>query len=277
MTDILTSFTREGLVFDVIDQGPRDGEVVVLLHGWPQLNTCWDEVASHLNASGFRTVAPNQRGFAMGARPKGRYAYRMSQLVADIAALIDELDQPVHLVGHDWGAAIAWATAMEHPDKIRTLTAVSVPHPAAFLKSMPRGQIKDSWYMAVFNVPGLPERILGDPKRAKLALQVKAKMPTEAFQAYLRDFAGEPARMRTCFGYYRALPFSNPRSLRKVAVPTTYIWSDDDVALSRVGAEMCGDYVTADYRFEVVEGASHWLPDEQPKEVARLIEERIRA
>lgn len=276
MTDTLTTFSRGGLVFDVIDQGPRDGEVVVLLHGWPQLNTCWNEVMDHLNASGYRTIAPNQRGFAMGARPKGRYAYRMSQLVADIDALIGEIGRPVHLVGHDWGAAIAWATAMEHPEKVSTLTAISVPHPAAFIKAMPRGQIKDSWYMAAFNVPGLPERILGDPERARFALQVKAKMPAAAFEAYLRDFAAVPERMRTCFGYYRALPFSNLKSLRQVTVPTTYIWSDDDVALSRVGAEMCGDYVTGDYRFEIVSGASHWLPDEQPKDVARLIEERIR-
>lgn len=276
MSQTMTSFSRDGLAFDVIDQGPRDGEVVVLLHGWPQLNTCWNEVMTHLNRAGYRTIAPNQRGFALGARPKGRYAYRMSELVADIAALIDEIGEPIHLVGHDWGAAIAWATAMEHPDKVRTLTAVSVPHPAAFIKAMPRGQIKDSWYMAAFNVPRLPERVLSDPKRAKLALKVKAKMPADAFDAYLRDFAAVPERMRTCFGYYRALPFSNPRSLRKVSVPTTYIWSDDDVALSRVGAEMCGDYVTGDYRFEVIHGASHWLPDEEPKETARLIEERIR-
>lgn len=277
MSQVMTSFVRDGLTFDVIDQGPRDGEVVVLLHGWPQLNTCWSEVAANLNAAGYRTIAPNQRGFADGARPKSRYAYRMSQLVADIKALIDEIGKPVHLVGHDWGAAIAWATAMEHPESVQTLTAISVPHPAAFIKSMPRGQIKDSWYMVAFNVPALPERILSDPKRARLALQVKAKMPEESFEAYLRDFAGRPDRMRTCFGYYRALPFSNPRSLRKVAVPTTYIWSDADVALSRVGAELCADYVTADYRFEIVEGASHWLPDEEPKRVAELIVERIQS
>ena len=277
MSQSMTSFTRDDLVFDVIDQGPREGEVVVLLHGWPQLNTCWNAVMTQLNASGYRTIAPNQRGFALTARPKGRYAYRMSQLVADVEALIAQIGKPVHLVGHDWGAAIAWATAMEHPDKISSLTAISVPHPAAFIKSMPRGQIKDSWYMAAFNVPALPERILSNPKRAELALRVKAKMPAEAFEAYLRDFAAVPERMRTCFGYYRALPFSNLRSLRKVSVPTTYIWSDADVALSRVGAEMCGDYVTGDYRFEIIEGASHWLPDEEPKEVARLIEERIRA
>ncbi|MGN6162722.1 MAG: alpha/beta fold hydrolase [Marmoricola sp.] len=276
MTDTLTSFTRDDLTFDLIDQGPRDGEIVVLLHGWPQLNTCWNEVMAHLNEAGYRTIAPNQRGFAKGARPPGRYAYRMSQLVADIAALLDEIGQPVHLVGHDWGSAIAFMTAIEHPDKVRTLTGVSVPHPSAFIKAMPRGQIKDSWYMAAFNVPFLPQRILSDPRRAELALKVKAKMPARAFESYLRDFAEQPERMRTCFGYYRAIPFASPRSLRPVMVPTSFIWSDHDVAISRVAAELCGDYVSADYRFEVIESASHWLPDEEPEEVARLIEKRIR-
>lgn len=277
MTQAITSFTRDGLTFDVLDEGPRDGEVIVLLHGWPQLNTCWDEVAAPLNAAGYRTIAPNQRGFADAARPKGRYAYRMSQLVADIDALVEEIGQPVHLVGHDWGSAIAWAVAMEHRDKIKTLTAISVPHPAAFIKAMPRGQFKDSWYMLAFNVPRVPEMILGNPERARLALKVKAKMPSESFEAYLRDFAARPDRMRTCFGYYRALPFGNPRSLRKVAVPTTFIWSDHDVAISRVGADLCADYVTADYRFEIIQGASHWLPDEEPKRVAELILDRVRA
>lgn len=276
MSDTLTSFSRDGLTFDVIDQGPRDGEVVVLLHGWPQLNTCWDDVVGPLNDAGYRTLAPNQRGFALNARPRGRRAYRMTELVADIAALVDTIGAPVHLVGHDWGAAIAWATAGEHPDRIRSLTAVSVPHPAAFVKAMPRGQIKESWYMAAFNLPRVPEIILGNPERARMALKVKAKMPAHAFEAYLRDFAGVPERMRTCFGFYRALPFSSTRSLRPVTVPTTYIWSDDDVALVRAGAELCADYVTGDYRFEIIAGASHWLPDEEPKEIARLILERVR-
>ncbi|MGN6722933.1 MAG: alpha/beta fold hydrolase [Marmoricola sp.] len=277
MTQSITSFTRDGLTFDVLDEGPRDGDVVVLLHGWPQLNTCWNEVVLPLHAAGYRTVAPNLRGFAPGARPRGRWKYRMSELVADIDALIEEIGSPVHLVGHDWGAGIAWAVAFEHPDKIRTLTAVSVPHPSAFIKSMPKGQLKESWYMAAFNVPFVPERVLGDPKRARMALKVKAKMPADAFDSYLRDFVGDKARRSAAFGVYRGVPFTNPRSFGPVTVPTTFIWSDHDVAITRVGAELCADYVTADYRFEIIEGATHWLPDEEPKRVAELILERIRA
>lgn len=273
----LANFTRDGLTFDLLDQGPIDGEIVVLLHGFPQLNTCWNEVAAELNAAGYRTIAPNQRGYADGARPRGRRAYRSTELVADINALIDELGGRVHLVGHDWGAVVAWAVAMEHPEKLATLTAISVPHPSAFLKAMPKGQLKDSWYMAAFNVPFAPEKILTDPKRARLMLGKKSGMSKATVETYLADFASNRARLTGALGYYRALPFTNPRSIHKVAVPTTYIWSDRDVALGRAGAELCGEYVTADYRFEIIEGASHWLPDDEPEAVARLIRERITA
>lgn len=276
MTPRLSTFSRDTLTFDVLDQGPIDGAVVVLLHGFPQLNTSWNAVAEQLHAAGYRTIAPNQRGYADGARPRGRWAYRMTELVADIAALIDELGVPVHLVGHDWGAVVAWATAMEHPDKLATLTAVSVPHPSAFLKAMPRGQIKDSWYMAAFNVPYLPEKVLTNPKRARLMLGKKGGMSPTVIDGYLRDFAAHPERLRGALGYYRALPLINPRAIRTVSVPTTYIWSDQDIALGRVGAELCGDYVTADYQFEVIEGASHWLLDDEPDRVAAIVLDRIR-
>src|SRR5699024_11175623 len=99
----LTCYRNQGLVFDVTDSGPLEGEKVVLLHGWPLTMTCWKDVAQPLNEKGFRTIAPNQRGYSAGARPKGRWAYRMSQLVGDVEALIQQLGgEAVHLVGHDW-------------------------------------------------------------------------------------------------------------------------------------------------------------------------------
>jgi len=276
MTDTLTSFTRDDLVFDVIDQGPREGEIVVLLHGFPQLNTSWKSVAAQLNTAGYRTIAPNQRGYAEGARPRGRRPYKINELVADIAELIDTVGSPVHLVGHDWGAVVAWAVAMQHPDKLTSLTAISVPHPSAFMKAMPKGQFKDSWYMAAFNIPFLPERLLTNPKLANGIFASKKGVLRSVADDYIRDFASNRDRIKGGLAYYRALPLTNPRSLTKVTVPTTYIWSDDDIALGRAGAELCGDYVTADYRFEIIEGASHWLPDEEPERVANLILERIR-
>ena len=157
----MDTFTRGDLVFDVTDSGDTDGEVVVLLHGFPQNRHEWDAVTPHLIAGGHRVLAPDQRGYSPGARPAGRRSYVQSELVDDIVALIDASGaEKVHLVGHDWGALVAWAFASRHPERLHTLTAVSVPHPKAFAWAMPRGQILKSWYMAAFQLPALPERFL---------------------------------------------------------------------------------------------------------------------
>jgi pimeloyl-ACP methyl ester carboxylesterase len=274
--DRITSYSRDGLTFEVRDQGPLDGDVVLLLHGFPQLNTSWDRVAPLLHEHGLRTLAPNQRGYSPGARPAGRRPYRTGELVKDALALAELTDGPVHLAGHDWGAAVAWATAIIAPDSLRTLTAVSVPHPGAFMAAMPRGQALDSWYMALFNLPWLPERLLSDPRTADLLLR-RAGMTREMVAGYHRDIV-EGGALRGGLGWYRALPLSNSRLFGvHVQVPTTYLWSDGDVALGRTGAELCERYVDGPYTFEVVEGASHWLLDERPEAVARAIVRRVDA
>ena len=160
--DRLTSYSRSGLTFDVRDEGPADGPVVVLLHGFPQDSSSWDQLAPLLHTRGFRTVAPDQRGYSPGARPKARWAYRGSELAADTVALIDALAVgKVHLVGHDWGAAVAWQVAAERPDLLNTVTAVSVPHPLAFVKAMVTStQGLKSWYMGAFQLPFVPEKVL---------------------------------------------------------------------------------------------------------------------
>jgi pimeloyl-ACP methyl ester carboxylesterase len=155
-------YRRGGLVFDVHDAGPPDGSVVVLLHGFPQRNDSWNAVIDRLAAQGYRCLAPNQRGYSPGARPSRRRDYRMSELVADIGALIDASGaRRVHLVGHDWGAAVAWAAAAEMPERLATVSPISVPHPAAFIKSITTSrQGMASWYMYVFQLPRIPEWVL---------------------------------------------------------------------------------------------------------------------
>lgn len=276
MNQRIESFSRDGLDFEVIDSGAGDGEVVVLLHGFPQFHTSWSAVAAMLHEQGYRTIAPLQRGYSPGARPAGRKPYRVTELVEDVATLIEQVGGPVHLVGHDWGAAVAWALALRHPDLVRTLTAVSVPHPGAFLKAMPAGQLLKSWYMLVFNIPALPEWFFGDRARARRML-AGTGLRGRGFEDFWRDF-GDGAALKGGLGWYRALAFTDPRSTRaKVRVPTTYVWSDRDTALGRRGAELCAHYVDAPYRFEVLEGASHWLLEERPADLARIIAERARS
>lgn len=268
MTERISQYQRDGLTFDVVDSGPIDGDVVVLLHGFPQTAKSWSGVVDLLNAKGFRTLSPNQRGYARGARPVGRRQYTSDKLVGDVAALIELAGAPVHLVGHDWGAAVAWATAAARPDLVRTLTAVSVPHPGAFLKSMVTGtQAFRSYYMGIFQIPRLGERF------ARFGLP-RSGMPADAL-AISRAEVLHTSALSTALNWYRALPLTSPRvASRPVTRPTTYVWSDADIALGRKGAVLTERYVHAPYRLIVVPDASHWLPDTHPELLAAAISDR---
>jgi pimeloyl-ACP methyl ester carboxylesterase len=276
-TERLTSFSHDGLVFDVLDEGPLDGPVVVLLHGFPQRATSWRQVAPLLHARGCRTIAPDQRGYSPGARPRGRSSYRMRLLLGDVGALIEALGgEPVHVVGHDWGAAVAWSLAGLRPDLVATLTTVSVPHPGAMVRSLRTfDQLRRSWYVALFQVPWLPELLLDQRGLAQRALRAAGMSgpALELFQAEMVEDGALPGGL----GWYRAMPFSDPELLRaKVRVPTTHVWSDGDDALGRLGAELCASYVVdAPYRLEVLSGVSHWIPDEAPERLAEIVLDRI--
>ncbi|NLU84617.1 alpha/beta fold hydrolase [Rhodococcus sp. HNM0569] len=272
MNDRLDSYERDGLRFDVRDSGPASGPTVVLLHGFPQDSRSWDAVAERLGAKGFRTVAPDQRGYSDGARPRRRRDYTLDRLAADVVALIDRIGSgPVHLVGHDWGAAVAWAVAADHPDKVRTLTAVSVPHPAAFAKAAATStQGLKSWYMLAFQVPWLPERLLGRPDTAAWALGRTGQQPDAA--ARDADAMRDRSRARGALAWYRALPFASRGAMRaRVQAPTLMVWSDGDTAVGRQGPERTAAYVDGPFHLEVLRGVSHWIPDEAPEELARLI------
>ena len=152
-------FVRPGLRFDVVDSGPADAPAVVLLHGFPQQPFSFDAVAGRLNAAGLRTLTPTQRGYTPAARPTRRRDYRTAATAADVVALLDTAGlAQAHIVGHDWGGSQAWGTAGWHADRVVSLTVLSTPHPAAFVKSLwTSRQGLLSWYMALFQLPALPE------------------------------------------------------------------------------------------------------------------------
>jgi len=275
----LDSYAHDGLVFDVSDQGPLDGPPVVLLHGFPQRATSWNQVAPLLHAAGMRTFAPDQRGYSRGARPRGRSSYRMSRLVQDVVGLVETLGQGrVHLVGHDWGSAVAWALAATRPDLVSTLTSVSVPHPGAMVRSMRYAdQLRRSWYMGFFQLPWLPERLLCS-RRSDLERELRrGGLPADALARVWPEII-EDGALTGALNWYRAMPFSDPRVLRgRVRVPTTHVWSDGDVALGREGAELTGAYVDAPYRLEILAGISHWIPNEAPERLAEIVLARVRS
>ena len=268
----ITSFARDGLLFDVHDAGPVGGTPVLLLHGFPQDSRCWDALCPLLHARGYRTIAADQRGYSPGARPRPRRAYRLSELTRDIVELIEVAGLgPVHLVGHDWGAAVAWEVAARRPDLLRSLTALSVPHPAAFLRAMlTSSQAHRSRYMLFFQLPWLPERELTSGRRWERSLR-STGMSSEAAA---RD-AGRPrdrGAARGALNWYRAMVFSSPRGVRaRITVPTLYLWSDRDTAIGPQGAELTPRFVAGRYTYEVLEGVSHWIPDEVPDRLDALL------
>lgn len=274
--DRIDHFRRGNLTFDVIDSGPIDGTPVVLLHGFPQRATAWNDVSARLHEAGLRTFAPDQRGYSPGARPRSRFAYRVGEIVADLAALVEAIGEPVHLAGHDWGAGITWAAAGRHPELIESMTAVSVGHPRALLRAiMTSEQVRRSYYMAVFQLPILPERQLSrSGSRAETALR-DTGMPEAAFRTYRREIVGDGA-LRGGLNWYRSMPLMRPRDLARVSVPATLVWSDDDTALGRRMVELTPRYVTGPYELVEVPG-SHWLLNEQPDVVADAIIKRVRS
>jgi pimeloyl-ACP methyl ester carboxylesterase len=274
-------YRRGELTFDVIDAGPADGPVVVLLHGFPEFNTSWNTVIDRLTGRGYRCLAPNQRGYSPGARPTRRRDYRMPEIVEDVRALIDASGaHRVHLVGHDWGAAAAWAAAAELSDRIATLTALSVPHPSAFLRGLVTSrQGLLSWYMYFFQLPWLPERLLLGRNGAGARMSKQLQSGGQSREAADRDAKAmaEPGVLTAALNWYRAIPFTDPRRAGKITVPTMYVWSDHDIALAEKPARDTARYVGGEYRFEILRGVSHWIPDECPDKAADLLLEWFEA
>lgn len=268
---------RDGMELRAIDSGPPDGEPVILLHGFPQRASIWDLVVPMLHADGLRTIVLDQRGYCASARPRGRRAYRISELIGDLLALLDAAGlADAHIVGHDWGAAVAWGIAGNHPERVRSLTAVSVPHPAAFLKAMVTSdQLLRSWYMGFFQLPFIPELVLSSSGSLPVKALAGMGMTREMIERFREEMVADGA-IPGGLGWYRALPFASPRtSTARVAVPTTFVWSDDDKALGRGGAALTERFVDGDYQFVELSGVSHWIPEERPVELASAISRRV--
>lgn len=273
-------WTSGDLTFDVRVGGPADGEPVVLLHGFPQNAGEWDGVSERLHAAGFRTFAPDQRGYSPGARPEAVEAYGIDHLVGDVLSLLDAYDlASAHVVGHDWGAIVAWHLAGRHPDRVRTLTALSVAHPRAFyaaLKADP-DQRKKSSYIYFFRRRWIAERVLlAFGARTLRGVFAGSGLSREGVDAYVRPLRRRGA-LTAGLNWYRAMSARDSKGAAPVRVPTTYVWSDGDTALGRAAAEACGTHVEGDYSFVELSGLTHWLPDQAPERIAEIVLERITA
>ncbi len=277
------------MVFDAIAAGPAGGDLVLLLHGFPQTSHSFRHQLSALARAGYRAVAPDQRGYSPGARPARAEDYAMTHLVGDVIGIVDALGHSTfHLIGHDWGGAVAWVTAATFPESVMSLVAVSTTHLASFSAAMAdssSGQAQRSSYMQVFAAEGTEHAMLANDAATLRSIYAGAGLSDRDVDVYVHALR-TPEALRAALNWYTASGLrpapsaggtssSRASSLPPVRVPTMYVWSTEDVAFSRVAAEGTQDWVTGPYRFEVLEGISHWVPEQAAERLSELILEHL--
>jgi pimeloyl-ACP methyl ester carboxylesterase len=265
-----------GLRFETLLAGPKSGEAVILLHGFPQSGEAWRDTVGWLADRGYRGVAPSLRGYSPGANPPEPSAYAMPNLVADVLGIADALRiERFHLVGHDWGGALAWVIAGNQSDRLLSLTVVSTPHPLALAEALrtPAQAIRSS-YMAFFRIRRVPEAMLSFGNFAPQGLGGRVSgLPREAWQ---RDRAQlRRVGMRGPLNWYRGATRGMGRP-RRVSVPTLFIWGRHDMFLGRRGAKLTEKCVTGEYTF-VELNAGHWIAERNPEQLQRLLGEHLDA
>jgi pimeloyl-ACP methyl ester carboxylesterase len=274
VTVTTTGITTPCGTFTADVAGPADGALVLLLHGFPQSRYTWRDVVPALGDAGFRAVATDQRGYTPGVRPDDVAEYTTDRLVGDVLDLADALGaERFHLVGHDWGGQVAWLTAAAHPDRLRSLTVLSRPHPAAFARSFaddPAQAERSKHHRAM--TPELTDRWWADDRAALRAIFDHAGVPAADADAYVATFA-ERAALDSAMHWYRAAAQAGT-GLRAadtpdVVVPVLYLWGTQDQSVGRRAAELTVEHVTGPYRFVEIDGAGHFLTDDHGAPVVR--------
>lgn len=280
----LLQIDAHGLTFDVEVAGRPDDPLVLLLHGFPQTSHTWRDVLPALARAGYYAAAPNQRGYSPGARPAGVEAYATANLVDDVLALADAFDTArsrgesdsggprppsrFHLVGHDWGGQVAWLTTALHPERIVTLSVLSRPHPAAFVRAMKEdaAQGERSRHHRAFQNQDTVARLLeNDAARLRRTLGDQGVPPADV-EAYL-SVLGEPAALTAAVNWYRASATATDsalaaRNVAAVTVPTLYLWGDADATVGRVAATLTAEYVRSVYTFVQIPDVGHFVTDQ---------------
>ncbi|NME81226.1 alpha/beta hydrolase [Rhodococcus sp. 105337] len=267
--------TLGDLTFDVRVAGPPGGPPVVLLHGFPETARSWTAVARLLVRDGYRVIAPDQRGYSPGARPEGVVHYEISALAGDVIGLLDDFEiEQAHLVGHDWGAAVAWHTAAHHRDRVSTLTGFSVPHLAAYGWALREDddQRARSSYIQLLRMEDKAESVLLEDDARRLRAMFDPSVDRDSVDHYVRTLS-RPGALTAALNWYRAMS-PEWESTPPVQVPTTYVWSTGDSAIGSAAAERYHEFVDADYEFVVLPDVSHWIPEEAPAAAADAIRRR---
>lgn len=275
-----------GQTFETIVAGQGGAKFALLLHGFPESNLSWRFQVPLLVALGYEVWAPNLRGYGGSSRPLGVQAYRVSHLVKDVAGLIDAGadGRPVTLMAHDWGAIIAWAFAADQIRPLDKLVIMNVPHPARMIEGLRTwAQIKRSWYIYFFQLPWLPEFVIGAREAAVIGrifydMAVdKTNFTPDVLAAY-RANAAIPGALTAMINYYRASARGNDLSryrranVTPIMTPTLMIWGEEDTAL---GVELTDGYdgLVDDFTLVRLAGVSHWVQQEAPEKANAAIAE----
>lgn len=281
MTEFEKITIAPALAFDALTAGKPGAPLVLLLHGFAESMHCWRAQVAALAASGYRAIAPSQRGYSPGARPDtGDTAhYHIDRLMDDAMAIVAASgygDRRFHLAGHDWGGSISWALADRYPERLASLTVLSRPHPNAFNRAlqMPDGdQAHRSRHHKAFLEPDAADVVLADDAKWLRERLAAAGVPADAIAQHLAVLGNKPA-MEAALAWYRARgAIRGP--LGPIRVPTLYIWGDADDTVGRVAAEGTIDFVAAPYRFEVLPGVGHFAADQAPDRVNELLLQHV--
>jgi pimeloyl-ACP methyl ester carboxylesterase len=272
-----------GIELNVATAGPADGKLVLLLHGFPEFWYGWAKQIPALAAAGYRVLAPDQRGYNTSDKPPRICDYNLDCLAADAAGVMAACGrEKAVVIGHDWGGGVAWWLAQNHPQRVERLVIINVPHPLVMRRMLRTSlrQLVRSWYMFVFQLPGLPEWFgpRGNWRDVVKAMANSSRPGTfsqEDFAVY-RQAWSQPGAYRSMIHWYRAamrcriqVP-GHPR----IAAPTLLLWGAQDKFIRRQAAQPSIDLCDQG-RLVLFENATHWLQHEEPAEVNRLILEHI--
>lgn len=273
-----STIKTNGIRLHIVQAGPKSGIPVLLLHGFPEFWYGWRKQIPALAAAGCRVIVPDQRGYNLSDKPGGIKAYCVETLVDDTLGLIKALDyEKVNLVGHDWGALVAWMLAIRHPERLHRLGIINVPHPAVAKRFLQRDleQMRRSLYALFFQLPWLPEAILrlGNWHATALGMRRSGRpnaFTSEDIETY-RQAWSQPGAMTAMLNWYRAMRYAPEISNgMRVSVPTLILWGVRDFALSRRMARPSLDYCD-EGNLVFFPDATHWVQHEEADEVNRQL------
>ena len=283
MTQIEKITIAPGLSFDALVAGEKGAPLVLLLHGFAESMHCWRAQVAALAATGYRAIAPSQRGYSPGARPDfNEHAnYHIDRLMDDALAIVAASghgERRFHLAGHDWGGSIAWALADRYPARVASLTVLSRPHPNAFNRALQMeggDQAHRSRHHKAFLEPDAADVVLADDAKWLRDRLAANGVPAEAIERHLAVLGNKDA-MEAALAWYRARgAIRGP--LGPIRVPTLSIWGDADDTVGRMAAEGTEDFIAAPYRFEVLPGVGHFAADQAPDRVSELMLAQVAA